>query len=81
MTVLSTQDEGKVLIDIEGEEIGVVTAVDPNEQVAFVDPEPGIADSVIQGLGFGNANDDDIEVPADSVATITDTELRVARDL
>ncbi|WP_336327210.1 hypothetical protein [Halovenus sp. HT40] len=81
MTVLSTQDEGKVLIDIEGEEIGVVTDVDPHEQVAFVDPDPSVANSVIQGLGFGDAGEDDIEVPADSVATITDTELRVARDL
>lgn len=81
MTVLSTQDEGKVLIDIEGEEIGVVTEVDPHEQVAFIDPEPSVANSVIQGLGFGDAGEDDIEVPANSVATITDTELRVARDL
>jgi sporulation protein YlmC with PRC-barrel domain len=81
MTVLSTQDEGKVLIDIEGEEIGIVTEVDPQEQVAFVDPDPSVANSVIQGFGFGDAGDDDIEVPADSVATVTDTELRVARDL
>ncbi|WP_436900872.1 hypothetical protein [Halovenus halobia] len=81
MTVLSTQDEGKVLIDIEAEEIGIVTEVDPKEQVAFVDPDPSVANSVIQGLGFGDAGGDDIEVPADSVATVTDTELRVARDL
>lgn len=81
MTILSTEDEGKFLMDIEGEQIGIVTGVDPEEQVAYVDPEPGVAESVMQGLGFGDASDDDIEVPADSVETVTDSELRVATDL
>jgi sporulation protein YlmC with PRC-barrel domain len=81
MSVLSTQDEGKVLMDNEGEQIGVVTEVDVDENVAYVEPDPGIGEAVIQGLGFGDADDDDIEVPGDSVATITDTELRVPADL
>jgi sporulation protein YlmC with PRC-barrel domain len=81
MSVLSTQDEGKILMDIEGEEIGVVTEVDTDEQVAYVEPEPGIAESVIQGLGFGSKDEDDIEVPAGSIETVTDTELRVKKDL
>lgn len=81
MTVLSTEDEGKFLMDIEGEQIGIVTEVDPDEQVAFVEPEPGIGESVIQGFGFGEADEDDIEVPADTVETVTDSELRVAEDL
>jgi sporulation protein YlmC with PRC-barrel domain len=81
MTVLSTEDEGKFLMDIEGEQIGVVTEVDVDEQLAYVEPEPGIGESLIQGLGFGDADEDDIEVPASSVETVTDTELRVATDL
>lgn len=81
MTVLSNADEGKILMDVRGEEIGVVTEVDPEEQVAYVDPEPGFANAVIQGLGYGGKGDDDIEVPASSVATVTDTELRVNIDL
>jgi sporulation protein YlmC with PRC-barrel domain len=81
MTVLSTADEGKVLMDAEGEEIGVVTDVDPDEQVAYVEPDPGIAEAMYQGLGFGDSDEDDIEVPADSVATVTDTEVRVSVDL
>ncbi|NLV08833.1 hypothetical protein ACAH01_01825 [Halomicrobium sp. HM KBTZ05] len=81
MSVLSTADEGKFLMDNEAEQIGVVTEVDPDEQVAYVEPDPGIAESVIQGFGFGDADEDDIEVPADSVETVTDTELRVAIDL
>jgi hypothetical protein len=81
MTVLSTADEGKFLMDVEGEEIGIVTEVDPKEQVAYVEPEPGVAESWIQGLGFGDADEDDITVPADSVETVTDSEIRVAKDL
>jgi sporulation protein YlmC with PRC-barrel domain len=81
MTVLSTADEGKVLMDTEAEEIGVVTEVDTDEQIAYVEPDPGIAEAMLQGLGFGDADEDDISVPADSVATVTDTELRVDTDL
>lgn len=81
MAVLSTQDEGKVLMDQEGEQIGVVTEVETDAQIAYVEPEPSISEAVIQGLGFGDADSDDIEVPGGSVETITDTELRVARDL
>jgi sporulation protein YlmC with PRC-barrel domain len=81
MTVLSTADEGKFLMDVEGEQIGVVTEVDVDEQLAYVEPEPGLAESLVQGLGYGDADEDDIEVPADSVETVTDTELRVSIDL
>ena len=81
MTVLSTADEGKFLMDAEGEQIGVVTEVDPKEQVAYVEPDPSIGEAVLQGFGFGEADEDDIEVPADSVATVTDTEVRVSTDL
>jgi len=81
MTVLATTDEGKVLIDVEGEEIGVVTEIDPDEQVAYVEPDPSVGEAVVQGLGFGDADEDDIKVPADSVATVTDSELRVDTDL
>lgn len=68
-------------MDITGEEIGIVTEVDPGEQVAYVDPEPGLANAIVQGLGYGDRGDDDIAVPAASVATVTDTELRVDADL
>ena len=81
MTVLSPADEGKFLMDAEAEQIGVVTEVDPEEQVAYVEPDPSIGEAVLQGFGFGEADEDDIEVPADSVATVTDTEVRVSVDL
>ncbi|ELZ60772.1 MULTISPECIES: hypothetical protein [unclassified Haloferax] len=81
MSVLSTADEGKFLMDEEAEQIGIVTEVDTDAQIAYVEPDPDIAEAVVQGLGFGDADGDDIEVPAESVETVTDTELRVAKDL
>lgn len=81
MTVLSTEDEGKFLMDVRGEQIGIVTEVDPIEQVAYVDPEPSLTNAWIQSLGRGSAGDDDLEIPAENVATVTDSEIRVDADL
>ncbi|MEF8852581.1 MAG: hypothetical protein V5A44_00280 [Haloarculaceae archaeon] len=81
MSILSTADEGKYLMDAEGEQIGIVTEVDTDENVAYVEPDPDVGEAILQGFGFGDADEDDIEVPGDSVETITDTELRVPRDL
>ena len=81
MTVLSPEDEGKFLMDAKAEQIGIVTEVAPEEQVAYVDPDPDVSDALLQGLGFGDANSDDIEVPAGAVETVTDSEIRVSRDL
>jgi hypothetical protein len=81
MTVLSKADEGKYLMDIAGEQIGIVTEVDAEKQIAYVEPEAGISEALIQSFGYGDADEDDIEVHADSVETVTDTELRVAIDL
>lgn len=81
MAVLSTEDEGKFLMDVEGEQLGIVTAVDSAEQVASVEPDPDLAESWVQGLGFGDADADNITVPADAIETVTDSELRVAKDI
>ncbi|WP_440769299.1 hypothetical protein [Natronorubrum sp. DTA28] len=81
MSVLSTEDEGKFLMDVRGEQIGIVTEVDPIEQVAYVDPEPTLTNAWIQSLGRGGAGDDDLEIPSDNIETITDSEVRVDADL
>lgn len=77
MALLSLQDQGKVLTDEHAEEIGIVTEVDTDEQIAYVEPEPGVTDAIVQGLGFGKADEDDIKISVDTVETITDTEVRI----
>lgn len=81
MSVLSTEDEGKFLMDVKGEQIGIVTEIDPIEQVAYVDPEPSLTNAWIQSLGRGDAGEEDLEIPAENIETITDSEVRVDADL
>lgn len=81
MSVLSTEDEGKFLMDVRGEQIGIVTEIDPIEQVAYVDPEPSLTNAWLQSLGRGEAGEDDLEIPAERIETITDSEVRVDADL
>jgi hypothetical protein len=81
MSILSTNDEGKYLMDAEGEQIGIVTGVDPEQNVAFIEPDPNLTEAWVQSLGYGDADEDDIEVPGESVDTVTDTEIRVPKDL
>ncbi|MCU4925720.1 hypothetical protein OB905_06935 [Halobacteria archaeon AArc-dxtr1] len=81
MSVLSTEDEGKFLMDVRGEQIGIVTEVDPIEQIAYVDPEPTLTNAWLQSLGRGDAGEDDLEIPSDNIETITDSEIRVDADL
>lgn len=79
MATLTTEDEGKFLVDSEGEQLGVVTAVE--DGTAYVEPDPSITEAVTQAFGWGDADADDIEVPPEAVDTVTDEEVRVSRDL
>ena len=81
MAVLSSEDEGKFLVDAEGEQIGIVSEVDAAENLAYVDPDPGIGESWLEGFGYGDADEDDIRVPFEAVSTVTDEEIRVPRDV
>jgi len=80
MSILSTKDEGKWVTDQFGRELGIVTEVDAECQVAHVEAAPNLTETMIQGLGFGDADADDFEVPADWVVTVTDSELRVENE-
>jgi hypothetical protein len=79
MAVLTEEDEGKFLMDAEGEQIGIVT--DVTDGVAYVEPDPDIAEAWVQSLGFGDADEDDLEVHGDAVETVTEGELRLRGDL
>jgi hypothetical protein len=81
MPVLSTDDEGKFLVDAENEQIGIVSEVDATEKVAYVDPDPGLAESWLESFGYGDAETDDIRVPFEAVSTVTDDEIRVPADV
>lgn len=79
MATLTSQDEGKFLVDREGEQLGIVNHVEDN--TAYVDPDPGIAEAWVEAFGWGDVEQDDYEVPGEAVDTVTDDEVRVAKDL
>lgn len=74
-TTVESSDEGKAVIDANGNEVGVVTGV--RAGTAYVDPEPGLADAVTSRLGWGSVDEGDERLPADVVAAITDEEIRL----
>ena len=77
-TTLAEEDEGKVLVDAEGEELGVVTEVEGD--VGYVDPDPGLSESALAAFGQADHNEDDIVIEDDIVAVITDEEVRLRGD-
>ena len=74
-TNLTTDDAGKKVVNSRGEKIGMVTEVE--DGTAFVNPDPGIADTIKSKLGWGDADEDDYELHSDRIHTITDDEIRL----
>ena len=79
MVTLKEEDEGKVLVDAEGEELGVVTEVADN--VAYVDPDPGVGEAVMAAFGRADSNADDLAVEGEKIDSVTDEELHLPADI
>ena len=75
MTTLTENDEGKILVDANGEDIGIVTAVGNGS--TLVNPEPGFVEGLLAAFGHTDEDSGDIEVPHDVVETVTDREVRL----
>lgn len=75
LTQLSESDEGKRVVDDHGNEIGVISGFRGGK--AYVDPDPGITDTIRSKLGWENIDDDDYPLDQADIHTITDDEVRV----
>ncbi|WP_255170432.1 hypothetical protein [Natrononativus amylolyticus] len=76
-TALSEDDAGKRVVDASGEEIGMVTAVEADENVMYVDAHPGITDRIKAAFDWGNADDDAFPVRGEQIGRITDDEVQL----
>ena len=74
-TDISEEDEGKRVVNSAGKKIGIVKTVKNGR--AYVDPSPGIADSIRSRLGWGDADEDDYELESRRIADISDDEVRL----
>lgn len=68
-------DEGKRVVDPQGNEIGVVSGV--RDGKLYVDPDPGIADTMLAKLGWENVDADDYALQRSAIDSIDDDEIRL----
>ena len=78
-TNLTENDEGKKVVNAEGEEIGIVSGFRGGQ--AFVDPDPSITDKIMSKLGWQDADADDYALDEDHVEQITDDEIHLSGGL
>lgn len=71
------KDVGKRVVNANGEEVGEVTEV--RNEIAYVDPDPGMFDSVKAKLGWVDVDDDAYPLQDAEVSEITDDEIRLRR--
>ncbi|MBX0294911.1 PRC-barrel domain containing protein [Haloarcula nitratireducens] len=80
MTVTFTDDdEGKEVVDASGNTLGLVTEIE--DDTAFVDPDPGLTETVKADLGRADADSDEYTVKQDAVETKADEKLHLRDNL
>ncbi|AUV84034.1 hypothetical protein C2R22_16950 [Salinigranum rubrum] len=65
---VDASDEGNPVFDRDGNEIGIVEAVD-EDGTLYVDPDPGVLDEVKAELGWGSEDADNYVISPDQVAS------------
>ncbi|WP_424016414.1 PRC-barrel domain containing protein [Halorientalis pallida] len=76
-TVQITEDDvGKTVVDENGDEVGIVSAV--RHGTAYVDPDPGITTRIKTALGWEEIDDEDgYPLQEETVDDVTDDEIRL----
>ncbi|MFW5938712.1 MAG: PRC-barrel domain containing protein [Halanaeroarchaeum sp.] len=75
---LTEDDEGKHVKNANGDDVGLVVAVEHGE--AHVDPDPGLTDSIRSRLGWGDPEEEGTyTLDSSQVDSITDDEIRLNR--
>lgn len=68
-------DEGKTVVNDDGEDVGIVADVEHG--TAYVDPDPGITDRITSKLGWDERDEDTYPLQEESVASVTDDEIHL----
>ena len=76
---LTDEDEGKRVVNANGDEIGMVSEV--RGGTAYVDPDPGMTDRIKSKLGWGEGDADDYPLDREKIEEVTGDEIRLRRDL
>lgn len=73
------RDVGKVVVAPDGDEVGIVTAVEGDD--VFVDPHPGLTESALATLGWTGVDEDDVRVDGEQVERVTTGAVRLGTDV
>ena len=74
---LTEGDEGKKVVNANGDPVGRVISVEHGK--AHVDPDPGLTDTIRSKLGWGDADEDSYQLETTSIETVSDDEIRLSR--
>jgi len=78
-TELTEEDEGKKVVNYDGDTIGVISGFRGGQ--AYVDPDPGISEKIMSTLGWTDVDEDDYALDSDRVEHVTDDEVRLTSEL
>lgn len=73
---LTEEDEGKRVINADGDEIGRVT--DVKDGHAHVNPDPGVTDTIMSKLGWGDSDEETYQLDPSNIEDVTDDEIRLS---
>jgi hypothetical protein len=78
-TNITGDDEGKGVVNADGDRVGLVKEVSGG--TAHIDPDPGVTDKIKSKLGWGDMDEDTYPLQEANIDAVTDDEVRLKRDL
>lgn len=72
---IAKSDEGNRVVDVDGTVVGRVDTV--RDGIAYVDPEPTVADAVVAKLGWGAIDEQPYPLRGEAVATVSNEAIRL----
>lgn len=77
--VITEDDQGKDIVNADGDKMGVVKEI--RNDMAYVDPDPGLGDSIMSKLGWSGADQEDYPLERSRIEEVTDDQIRLRRDM
>ena len=75
MATITDDDEGKPVVNVDGDTVGRIVEVDHG--TAYVEPDPGLTDTVLSKLGWADADEEAYPLQEASIGRVTDDEVRL----
>lgn len=76
-SILTEEDEGKTVINADGNQIGRVVKVEHGN--AHVDPDPSLTDTIRSKLGWGEDDVENYRLDSSDIKHVSDDEIHLNR--